>query len=144
MPVTTHVRNDDGNRRPGGAGRADRSLSLLWTMPRKQLVSMPLGVAMPIPMHDSTGITRTIFRSWSPRRATRIGPIIAVSSQLERLAVPSGRKSMTSGIPASRRPAQIWLMDSDMKSVSLAMAVGLPLPIVGPPGAVRNGVCVSL
>jgi len=124
----------------GGTGRADRSLSLVWTMPRKQLVSIPLGVAIPIPMHDSTGITRTIFRSWSPRRATRIGPIIAVSSQFERLAVPSGRKSMTSGMPASRSPAQIWLMDSDMRIVSLARAVGLQLPIQGRASAARVGV----
>jgi hypothetical protein len=47
---------------------------------------------------------------------------------------------MTSGMPASRSPAQIWLMDSDMKLVSLAKAVGLQVPFEDPPSASRVGV----
>jgi len=87
-------------------------------MVRKQLVSMPLGVATPIPMHASTGTTRTIFRSWSP--------VTPLESADHRRLVPMttaggavAKNSMTSGMPASRSPDQIWVMDSDWTSSHL-------------------------
>ena len=51
----------------------------------------PWGWRCRCPVHSTTGMIRTIFRSWSASSATRVGPTCAVSSQWHRQAVPSGR-----------------------------------------------------